>query len=220
MSLNVSYELHRMHGTPRAAKFIEFLTTKLSPEPFLCWSALERLISEVRDNTLASYDTRAMSLKAVLEEFILDNAPQQIGLNPDVREKMKKLHLDLLNKPDFWDGRPLLTLQREVEIMLLSDLREFQEKSPWSESDLLVKKDAIRENLRVSIQPAAQASVQLAARRNIPKGAKSSSRASTTLKVGRWVFCVDSFSDGAVTLEFAARIGPSSCGVGRVDGCC
>ena len=48
--LNVTYELHRMHGTPRAARFLDFVTGKHSPEPFLCWTALEKLVEEVRKN--------------------------------------------------------------------------------------------------------------------------------------------------------------------------
>ena len=45
--LNVTYELHRMHGSPRATRFLDFVTGKRSPEPFLCWTALEKLVGEV-----------------------------------------------------------------------------------------------------------------------------------------------------------------------------
>ncbi len=155
--LNVSYELHRMHGTPRAAKFLEFVTSKLSPEPFLCWSALERLIGEVRDNTLTSHDSRAAAVNAIVEEFILDNGKNQIGLIHEVKEKMEELHRNITKSPEFWDGRPLLMLQREVEIMLLSDVREFGENNPWIEADLSVLDDGLVEDLNVTTQHADKA---------------------------------------------------------------
>ena len=133
--LNVSYELHRMYGTPRAAKFLEFVHSKRSPEPFLCWSALEHLIGEVRDNTLESPESRAQKVREIVEEFVSESGKNQLGLPMNVKDKMEELYRHVVESSEFWDGRPLLMLQREAELMLLPDVREFAENSPWVSSD-------------------------------------------------------------------------------------
>jgi tetratricopeptide (TPR) repeat protein len=133
--LNVTYELHRLYSTPRAKKFLEFVNSKRSPEPFLCWSALESLIEEVRDNTLESSESRSQKVKTIVEDFVVESAEYQLGLPMNVKEKMDDLYKNVSEDPEFWDGRPLLMLQREAELMLLADVREFAEKHPWSAED-------------------------------------------------------------------------------------
>lgn len=148
--LNVSHELHRLNNTPRAAKFLEFVRGKRSPEPFLCWVALERLIGEVRDNTLESPESRSkkvpffffvcsfLILKKVceiVEEFVAESAPNQLGLPMAIKDKMNDLYQRVRASSEYWDGRPLLLLQREAELMLLPDVREFAQTHPWEASD-------------------------------------------------------------------------------------
>jgi hypothetical protein len=45
--------------------------------------------------------------------------------------------------PEFWDARPLLALQREVEFLTQIDLREFAERFPWTEDDLATKRVSV-----------------------------------------------------------------------------
>jgi hypothetical protein len=52
-----------------------------------------------------------------------------------VKEKMEDLYRSVRKNVEFWDGRLLLMLQREVEFMLLPDVREFSEKFPWSDKE-------------------------------------------------------------------------------------
>lgn len=49
---------------------------------------------------------------------------------------MNELYRKIQADVDFWDGRPLLMLQREAELMLLPDVREFAEANPWTPADL------------------------------------------------------------------------------------
>lgn len=37
---------------------------------------------------------------------------------------------------EYWDVRPVLALQREVEVLLLGDLLDFAERFPWTDDDL------------------------------------------------------------------------------------
>ncbi len=184
--LNVSYELHRMFGSPRAAKFLDFVTGKRSPEPFLCWQALERLIGEVRDNTLESPESRASKVKAIVEEFVSESAPNQLGLPMSVRDKMEELYRNVVQSSEFWDGRPLLMLQREAELMLLPDVREFAENNPWLSSDAASTDGGLSATLVVSAIPhskltdhkRAELLKKMAAARPAPSSSQGSSRAS------------------------------------------
>ncbi len=42
----------------------------------------------------------------------------------------------LAANPEYWDVRPVLALQREVEVLLLGDLLDFAERFPWTDEDL------------------------------------------------------------------------------------
>jgi hypothetical protein len=83
-SLSASNELHLMFATERGKKFLKFVTEKLSPEPFLCWCALQKLVEEVRENTLESAESRSSKVKAIVEEFVLDTGKNQLGLVKEV----------------------------------------------------------------------------------------------------------------------------------------
>ena len=57
------------------------------------------------------------------------------------QEKLNELYRKVKADPDFWDGRPLLMLQREAELMLLPDVREFAESHPWRAEDVAALED-------------------------------------------------------------------------------
>ena len=89
----------------------------------------------MRDNTLESAESRANKVKSIVEDFVLDSGANQLGLAMNVKGKLKELYANVNADSDFWDGRPLLMLQREAELMLLPDVREYAEVHPWVAED-------------------------------------------------------------------------------------
>lgn len=90
---------------------------------------------KVRDNTLESPETRTQKVLDIIEEFVSDLGQNQLGLPLPVKEKLDDLKAKLGKNVELWDGRPLLMLQRETELMMLADVKDFAENNPWTESD-------------------------------------------------------------------------------------
>ena len=134
-AFNMLAELHRMHGTFRAQTFGEVLAKNHKSEPFECWTAIEDIIRGVREDLYESARHRTEKLISVIHRFVLDDAPKAIPISSSVKADMQKLMDQVRVNPEYWDGRPLVQLQREAAMLLHEDLRMFFLDNPWTEAD-------------------------------------------------------------------------------------
>lgn len=100
-----------------------------------CGKGLEALVRQVRNDTLEADGSRADKVISVVSDFVTDGGPLQLTISLDTKEKCEALVAKIKQDPDFWDARPILTLQREVEFLMQIDLREFSDANPWTDED-------------------------------------------------------------------------------------
>lgn len=136
-SFNLLSELNRMYGTFRAQNFSEKLMKKHRSEPFECWTACEDVIRGVREDVFESARHRTDRLVAVIDRFVRDTAVKAIPLSKTVKTDLLALLEKVKQNAEFWDGRPLLLLQREASLLLMEDVREFFLENPWTENDYI-----------------------------------------------------------------------------------